>query len=46
MVKMKNIGGIQINKNNIFTKYSEIKLIYQSITGLYEQSIILKLKKK
>ncbi|MFR4987049.1 MAG: type II CRISPR RNA-guided endonuclease Cas9 [Lachnospirales bacterium] len=43
--KNKNVGGIQINKNNIFTKYSEIKLIYQSITGLYEQSIILKLKK-
>ena len=39
--KNNNLGGIQISKSTIFTKYNKAKIIYPSITGLYEQEIDL-----
>lgn len=34
-------GSIKISKNTILTKYKNVKIIYQSITGIYEQEIDL-----
>lgn len=39
--KNSTLGNISISKNALITKYSSLKIIYQSITGLYEQEIDL-----
>ena len=39
--KNNELGRIIVNKSTIFTKYNKVKIIYPSITGLYEQEVDL-----